>query len=125
MRARRIHRDVERIFDRALGVHGLTGPQMTLLAAIELMHPVPSGSLGSELGLEKSTVSRNLRLMEEKGWLRLTHDGKRRLARLTSAGRRLLMSAQRSWEEAQTEAQELLGSDLVRVFAKLPATSTL
>lgn len=63
-------------------------------ALTELARDSPSSQngLAARLGLEKSTVSRLVGQMEDKGWIersRSTEDGRARAMELTSAGRRV------------------------------------
>jgi len=113
LRSRHLGRMVTRIYDQALRPHGLTLPQLSLLTAIELMGPVQPAELCEPLGLEKSTLSRNVRLMAARGWVREqpTEHGKGKLLELTPAGEALLLSAAGAWEAAQEEARALLGRE--------------
>ncbi len=80
-RVRRLERVVSRIYDGALRATGITGPQLSLLVAVELAGPTTAALVGRRLQLEKSTVSRNLArlaaagLIETEGGLRITERG--------------------------------------------------
>jgi len=113
MRARRLDREVTRIFDTHLAPLGLTGPQLTLLVAIHLEAPALASGLAERLALDKSTVSRNLTLMENQGWISREKEGVRQLLELTAEGRALLLSAEKPWQAAQHATLELLGGEIV------------
>src|SRR5262249_54890336 len=63
------------------------------------------------LHLEKSTLSRDLTRMRERGWVTETpgEDGRSSLVRVTAHGGKLLQSAIPGWERAQQQAAALLG----------------
>ena len=60
-----------------------------------------------------STLSRNVRVMEENGWLRSepVASGVGRQLRITGRGERLYQAAAPAWRKAQKEIKELLGKD--------------
>ena len=104
-RARVLDRCVSGIYNHALAPHGLKMTQMTLLVAIDLSSPVVAADLGRRLHIEKSTLSRNLRRIEEQGWV--TQRGG---LRLTAAGRKQIEAAGPDWAKAQAEAETMLGA---------------
>ena len=63
------------------------------------------------LNMDKSTVSRNLRLMREKGWLDVETEGSGRghALALTEKGKALVEESVSAWNEAQTRAKAMLG----------------
>jgi DNA-binding MarR family transcriptional regulator len=70
MRVARLHRVVARRYEQALQTAGLTQPQMEVLASlISAAGPVRPAALAARLMLERSTISRNLALMQKKGWV--------------------------------------------------------
>jgi len=111
IRSRRLGRIITRIYDDALRRHGVTASQLGLLATIELHAPVTAARLGEELEIDTSTLSRNLKRMEDLEWLGATSAGRARELELTTEGRRILTKAARAWKKAQTEALERLGKD--------------
>jgi DNA-binding MarR family transcriptional regulator len=80
-RVRRLERVVSRIYDGALRGTGVTGPQLSMMVAVELAGPTTAAFVAKRLDLEKSTVSRNLArlaaagLIESDGGLRITPRG--------------------------------------------------
>ena len=104
MRVRLLNRVISGIYDEALRGHGLKVSQMSLLVAVAKRGPLPAAALGRALRLEKSTLSRNLRRMEKRGWL-VTEPA----LRITPKGRRLLERAGPDWRRAQGEVTKRLG----------------
>ena len=69
-RVGRLHRLVGRRFDEHLRPLGLSVPQMEILSALTLIaEPVKPSVLADVLSMERSTVSRNLAVMEGRGWI--------------------------------------------------------
>src|SRR5260370_15910874 len=73
MRVARLHRVVARLYEQALQTAGLTQPQMEVLAClISAAGPVRPAALAARLMLERSTISRNLALMRNRGSVTVT-----------------------------------------------------
>jgi len=115
VRVRRLGRVVSRIYDAALAPHGVTIAQLNLLAAIGAMEESSRGRLCQALDMEKSTLSRDLKRMEQLGWIR-SSPGRGKGIAITPAGSRLLTEARPSWEKAQQAALAELGRS---AFAQL------
>ncbi len=118
-RTRSLGRTVTRLYDEALREHGITVAQYGLLAAIALVGPVRPAELGRRLNLEKSTLSRNVHLMGEQGWVKVVTGAPARAQQLTltKAGRGIVEIAFPAWERAQEEVRSILGEDLVRALS--------
>jgi len=114
VRVRTLARTVTRIYDDALRPLGLTVGQLNLLAAVANLQPdgATVEEIGEALDMEASTLSRNLALLERKGWMqaRPRAHGRGRCWHLTSAGRDLLARARHPWSRAQRRAREVLAS---------------
>lgn len=118
VRVRRLSRVITRIYDGALAPLGVNTAQMNLLAAIALTGGVRAADLTRVLEVEKSTLSRDLKRMEQLGWVRSgAASGKRgRTVVLTPAGSRLLVALEKTWNEAQAAVEREVGRDS---FARL------
>ncbi|AMV73638.1 MarR family winged helix-turn-helix transcriptional regulator [Desulfuromonas carbonis] len=104
-RVRLLNRVVTGVYDAVLKPFGVTVNQTTILAMLTLAGEVGPGAIGRELAMEKSTVSRNLERMRKNGWIETTAGG----VRVTAAGRALFSSLHPAWEQAQADAERLLG----------------
>ncbi|MEM9453820.1 MAG: MarR family winged helix-turn-helix transcriptional regulator [Myxococcota bacterium] len=122
LRTRFVHRVVGRIYDDALRPFGLGGAQLNLLVGIVLAAPVRPGELAEHLRMDKSTMSRNVRRMVERGWVEVgvDDDGRSQQLRPTRAGQRLLDQVLPAWEQAQSEAAAVLGKAITRDLHGLP-----
>ena len=100
---RRAARAVTQHYDRLLRPTGLRVTQFTLLAALTVAGPLPINRLARRLGLERTTLTRNLRPLEAKGWLAVTEDADRRVhtVEITARGRAMARTALPAWREAQ------------------------
>ena len=112
-RVRMLNRVVSKIYDDALRPHGIRFSQMNILTTVVLKGPIQPAEVGRLLALEKSTLSRNVRLMEANGWLKAESavTGPGLQLRITGRGERLYESAAPAWRKAQKETQMLLGDD--------------
>jgi DNA-binding MarR family transcriptional regulator len=112
VRVGRLHRLVARRFERALKPVGLSLPQLEILGG-----PEKPTAVADALAVERSTISRNLSLMEGKGWVSVesTPSGRTKTVALTEAGVDVLADARAAWEAAQAGVVQLLG-------AKSPST---
>ena len=111
MRVRRLSRILTKAYDDALRELGLTVPQFTLLRTVSAQEPVSPAEIGRNLDLEKSTLSRTLGKMIERGWLDEypSEDGGKVIV-TTTFGRKTLGVALPVWGNVQDRATDRLGS---------------
>ncbi len=120
VRIRLLNRVVTRLYDDALREHGLKLAQMNLLTAIALRGPIQPARLGRLLSLEKSTLSRNLRVLEANGWANTRAGvGNTNIVRATAAGKRLLGDTRPAWRKAQEQVRTLMGAPAVAALAEV------
>ena len=101
------------MYDEMIRPHGLKFSQMNILTVVTLHGPVQPVEVGRMLSLEKSTLSRNVALMEANGWLEvLPGDGNTQLLRTTQQGQQLLKAAMPSWRKAQEQVKSMLGDEV-------------
>ena len=123
---RRAARAVTAIYDRALAVHGVSISQFTLLSNLELRGATSLGALAKFLDLDRTTLTRNLALLEEKEWVQsrpAAKDSRSRVISATKAGRATLFAAYPAWRTAQDKvARAMRGKDLalLSALAKIP-----
>ena len=121
IRVRRLSRVVSRIYDTALAPYGISIAQVNLLAAIAVARGARPTDLTQVLDVEKSTLSRDLKRMEDLGWVRSdpTARPRGRSLTLTPAGERMLVQVAPAWEEAQQMASSELGKQPFEQLQKL------
>jgi DNA-binding MarR family transcriptional regulator len=108
---RRAARGVSRHYDGALDGFGINVAQYSLLCNLQRLQEPSISSLAEAMGLDRSTLGRNLRVLEGEGLLTLAEgeDQRNRIVRLTAAGEERLQAALPAWEAAQERLVERLG----------------
>jgi DNA-binding MarR family transcriptional regulator len=104
-------RAITRAYDDALRSSGLRATQVLVLAAVGARGALSIKSLADSLGMERTTLTRNLRPLEERGYVVLAPEGRHRsrMLTLTASGRAELLKALPLWEEAQSTIKRRLG----------------
>lgn len=122
---RRAARGVSRHYDEALAGFGVNVAQFSLLRHLQRLDRPSITALAEAMGLERSTLGRNLRVLEADGLVAMGEgdDQRNRVVLLTVAGKQLLHVAHPAWEQAQKELVERLGvgqrDELVRLLEQL------
>ena len=104
-------RAVTRTYDDALRPVALRATQVSLLAAVALDGAMSITALAEAIGMDRSTLTRNLAPLEADGLLRVGGEGWRRSRTLeiTAKGRARLEKAMPLWEAAQRRLRQELG----------------
>lgn len=122
---RRASRYVTGFYDEALAPAGLRLAQFSMLAQLSEDRGVALGELAELLGLDRTTATRNLKLLEREGLVRIgpaEGDARRKAIRLTEQGWAVLRRASPLWQAAQAAFEERHGAALVeRLHAVLDA----
>ncbi|QXH52789.1 MarR family winged helix-turn-helix transcriptional regulator [Pseudomonas fakonensis] len=122
---RRAARGVSRHYDEALAGFGINVAQFSLLRSVQRLDKPSITTLAEAMGLERSTLGRNLRVLEAEGLVQLADgdDQRNRLVLLSEEGRARLQAAQPAWEHAQAQLVTQLGDGqrdtLVRLLEQL------
>jgi len=108
---RRASRILTQQYDAVFRPIGLEPTQFTLLVAIHLFESVPITRLAQELFTDQTTITRNIKLLEKRGWVAIKPGDDRRikLASLTIVGQTILEQALPLWEQAQTDIRQHFG----------------
>ncbi len=110
-RVRTAARAVTRAYDDALRPAGLRATQLSVLVATAADKALSITALAKLMGMDRSTLTRNLRPLEAEGLIALGNEGWRRsrTLKITKKGRSRLRGALPLWEKAQHELQKRLG----------------
>ena len=113
---RRAARRVTQIYDHALAPSGLKATQFSLLAVlggVALGEGIAMTRLAEKLGMDRTTLTRNLGVVERDGLVtvRSGKDPRSRLVELTKTGRTTLERAIPLWTAAQAELASYIGKD--------------
>jgi len=106
-----VNRTISGLYNEALRPLGMTVTQLTFLVIVARRGPVSPGEVAKRLNMDKSTTSRNVRLMEDHGWLSVSpgQSGRAQVLTIESKGRKLIEKALPLWQGAQERARALLG----------------
>lgn len=110
---RRAARAVSRLYDDFLRPSGLRTTQYSVLMAAKLRGPVTLSKLAALTVTERTTLTRNLTLLEKKGFVLIEAgtDRRERQVTITEQGLEALAAATPLWETAQAHIEKGLGQD--------------
>jgi DNA-binding MarR family transcriptional regulator len=102
LQARKTANLLARVYNAALEPLGLEISQFSTLSAVALERSDSITELAGALGVERSTLTRNLKILERDGLIiQSERQGRRSMYRLTPKGRRKLSKALPIWNEVQ------------------------
>jgi len=109
---RKVARLLGQAYDRALEPSGLRNTQFTALALIKRHAPISITELSEQMGIERTTLTRNLQVLERDGLVKLGAgvDGRSKTVALTPKGKRRLEAALPLWEKAQGQVLRVFGA---------------
>jgi DNA-binding MarR family transcriptional regulator len=133
-KAKRFARLVAREFDAHLANVGLKSTQFTILLHVHRRGPLTAGDLSALVGLEASTLTRNLRPLMDHGWIvqRPGQDARSRWVSITPDGEQMIEKATVHWRIAQAQVNQTIGGQVIlqihalmdAAMDKLPAAAT-
>ncbi len=121
---RRAARIITELYDRDLASAGLTLPQFSLLRRLERAGPSSLTRLAEVVHLERTTLGRNLRPLEDAGLIESRAseaDARVRVIALSELGEATLARAMPMWRRAQQRLEGGLGADRVALLRGLLA----
>jgi DNA-binding MarR family transcriptional regulator len=103
---------VTRFYDEILRSVGLRATQLAVLVAVGNEDVMSITALAKFMGMDRSTLTRNLAPLEREGLIRVGNEGWRRsrTVEITKKGRARLREALPFWEKAQETLRQKLGS---------------
>ncbi|HEX6978424.1 MAG TPA: MarR family winged helix-turn-helix transcriptional regulator [Alphaproteobacteria bacterium] len=113
LKVRMAARAVTRAYDLALKPVDLKVTQFSLLVAASARGPVSITALAEMLGMDRTTLTRNLGPLTRRGLVELGPEGYRRTrdVTITPQGRAVLKQAIPRWESVQEELRRKLGRE--------------
>jgi DNA-binding MarR family transcriptional regulator len=124
---RRATRGMTALYDAALAPAQIKVTQLPLLVALGSAGDLPITALADAISLDRTTLTRNLRVLEERGLVRTMaapDDARVRLASLTADGARVLSGALARWRDVQDAVAARVGEERRRaLFDELEALS--
>ena len=109
---RQLLRSVARLYDSHLTQAGLKTTQYSLLSHVLSLGPIGPGELSQRMGMDASTLTRNLRPLVDKGWVLQGPgaDARSRAITITPAGTAKHAEARQMWKQAQLALNQRLGN---------------
>ena len=110
---RRVARVVTQFFDTEIRRHGIRSTQGTLLCALHGTGTSTMAELSEFLGMERTTLLRNIRPLQRDGLVSVEGGGQGGFVELslTAKGRKQLEKFAPAWESAQRTAVQVLGEE--------------
>lgn len=109
---RRAARVATRLFDDALVPSGINANQFNVLIAVASFREASAARIADKLGMDRTTLSRNLKPLRRAGLIESGGGSGRRpdVVMLTETGRRKLEDAMIHWQQAQSRLSKHLGN---------------
>jgi DNA-binding MarR family transcriptional regulator len=109
---RRVARKLTSLYDLALAPAEITITQYSLLASIGRAGQLSHTALAEKLGMDRTTLTRNLRPLIEAQWVAVARgeDRRQHLLQLTASGRKKLNRCVPLWEEIQRQFVSEIGA---------------
>ena len=122
---RRATRGITQVYDMAMAPSGLKVTQLPILVGLGSNGDTSVTALADAIGLDRTTLTRNLKVLEQRGLIRTVEhddDARVRLVALTLEGSRVLAGALERWEEVQAAVEERFGVErLCALYDELAA----
>jgi DNA-binding MarR family transcriptional regulator len=108
---RRASRVLTQLYDEAMRPLGLRTTQFSILQALSLTGVKLLGDLAEFLGVDSTTLTRAVQLLQKRGWVKVRKgkDRRERWLSLSNSGEAELARLQPAWEAVQKEVHSLLG----------------
>jgi DNA-binding MarR family transcriptional regulator len=130
---RRSSRAVSRLYSGILDDIGLDSGHFSALMIISRLGPLSISDVANRMGLERTTMSRNLKSLSKQQLIKIgdSGHGRTRQVELTEKGNKVLLEAIPRWEASQSRLRKLIGEEdmealntlLARVYAVTQADS--
>jgi DNA-binding MarR family transcriptional regulator len=110
--SRQAARRITRLYDSFMQGSGVRATQFTILSQLMLRGEMPIGKLAGILGMERTTLTRNLTLLEQQKWISIKagDDPRSRMIGITAQGRGVVRRGFPYWSKAQAQVGKMLGA---------------
>lgn len=117
---RHIASQITKLYDRQIKKAGITCQQFSTLECIREMQPVSVTELSRKMGLDRTSLSRNLKIMKSN-FLIEDHGekGRSRQIVLSEYGKTTLLEAEKQWERAQENLESMFDPEQLKYFKEL------
>lgn len=110
------------LYDEALAPFGINIGQFSLLRIISRRQPVSMTELGQIAELDRSTIGRNVRVLERMGLVKTGRgedDQREAVVSLMPRGTKLLAEAKPHWDACQRDIEAKLGTDKLQALSEI------
>lgn len=110
---RKATRAVSQLYDEMLRPIGIRGTQYSLLVVAQMTGPVTVTQLAESAVMDRTTLTRNLEVLEKRGFVTVNsgEDRRTRMVTITEDGRAILVKAYPLWQQAQFRIKETMGQE--------------
>ena len=122
MRLLVISRKFEKVYKKHFNKLNVTQSQVSILLMVAKMGEIVQSTIGKQLELERSTVSRDLARLIDKGYLHKTANGVSPDVSLTKEGIKVANLVAREWEKGYKDSCDLLGKKGMNALAEIEKT---
>ena len=115
---RKANRAVTQLYDEMLRPAGIRVTQYSLLVVLKLIGTVLVTDLAEKIVMDRTTLSRNLEVMEKQGLVSITpgEDRRTRWVTITESGSAVLLEAYPLWQQAQAKIRERMGEERLQTL---------
>lgn len=113
------------LYDAAMAPFGITIAQYSLISRLNRLGQASLTELGEDTDLDRSTIGRNIRLLERMELVatsRSPQDQREMLAVLTAVGEARLAAARPVWAQVQQDIEARIGAHRLTVLKEIAET---
>jgi DNA-binding MarR family transcriptional regulator len=108
---RKAARAITLLYDNAFKSSGLLSTQFNVLQAIHNIDSMRISDLANKLGMDRTTLTRNLSVLERQGFIKISQgkDHRARIVTTTQKGRNAVTKTISLWNEVQHKVKDQMG----------------
>src|SRR6266487_5070535 len=108
---RKAARAITLLYDNAFKSSGLLSTQFGVLHVIYNIESIRISDLADKLGMDRTTLTRNLSVLERHGFIKISQgkDHRTRIVAATQKGRSAVVKATPLWNEVQRKVRQKMG----------------
>jgi DNA-binding MarR family transcriptional regulator len=108
---RKAARAITLLYDNAFKSSGLLSTQFNVLQAIYNIDSIRISDLANKLGMDRTTLTRNLSVLERQGFIKISQgkDHRARIVTITQKGRNSVTKTISLWNEVQHKVKDQMG----------------
>jgi DNA-binding MarR family transcriptional regulator len=114
-------RAVTRLYNDEIRRMGIEVTQFGMLQLLNHIGPMTQNHLGEYLSAGKTTISRNVKLLERNGWVSVEdgEDRRQRIVKISKAGLKQLERTEPYWQRAQERFEAVIARDQLQALHDL------